>query len=46
MCLKRRNNKPNIEATCGIKILLKFSPIAEKEISPYQDYVISIIIVG
>lgn len=43
MCLKRRNNKPNVEASCRIKTLLKFSHMVEKEISPYQDCVIGVL---
>ena len=46
MCLKWRNNKPNVEASCRIKTPLRFSNMAEKEISPYQDCVTGIKIIG
>lgn len=39
MCLKRNNNKPNIEATGEIKILLTIFSYSEESNSPsYQDY--------
>ena len=40
---KRNNNKPNIEATGRIKILLTVFSYSEQSNSPsYQDYVIGI----
>ena len=47
MYLNRRNNKPNTEAVCGMKMLLKFSHVVEKEIHlSYEVCVVHIIIVG
>lgn len=43
MCLKRNNDKPDNEATGGIKILLTIFSYSKESNSPsYQDYVIGI----
>lgn len=43
MCLKRNNNKPDNEATGGIKILLTIFSYSKESNSPScQDYVIGL----